>query len=538
MKRIRVVATILAGFSIPASAATLVVTSLADAGPGSLRDTVAASLPGDVITFSVTGPIVLTSGAIAIGTAISIVGPGPASLTISGSGADRVFVTSANPVLIANLTIRDGRVFGPNGPDGGIGQNGGPGVPAQGGGIYNSGTLTVSNCWITGCVAIGGNGGRGGGNPAGAVAVPGTGGAGGEAVGGGVYNANATPGTLSLVGCTLSQNQAIGGNGGAGGNNFNPAVAESGGTGGAGADSYGGGIFSNGAALTNCTFSGNLAVSGAGGPGGNTFAVFIGGAGGNGGIGHCGGISSAFYLEVLSCTIVLNQGVGGPAGPGGSGTPNGPSGSVGSGYGGGVCGYTIIPCGGGSSIGNTIVAKNNATLHPNQAIYWEYDLGYNFLGDNDVCGPCMGPTTTMGTLLSPLDPVLAPLAQNGGGMPTHAPLLGSPVIDQGNSFGLATDQRGAPRTYDYPSVPNQADGTDIGAVELGSTAPGLAVIGGNNIVISWPAYYQDLQLQSTPALSSGNRWVNVSDTPSLNQERLYVTNRMSAPSQFYRLINR
>ena len=123
-------------------------------------------------------------------------------------------------------------------------------------------------------------------------------------------------------------------------------------------------------------------------------------------------------------------------------------------------------------------------------------------------------------------------------MPTHAPLLGSPVIDQGNGFSVATDQRGAPRTYDYVSVPNQADGTDIGAVELGSAAPSLGAIGGNNIVISWPAYYQDLQLQSAPTLGTGSRWADVTDTPWLSQDRLYVTNRMSDPSRFYRLISR
>jgi hypothetical protein len=532
-----IVAAILSGFSIPASAATLVVTSLANAGPGSLRDTVAASLPGDEITFGITGTIVLTSGAISIGNAISVLGPGPASLTISGGGADRVFTTSANPVLIANLTIRDGKVTGPNGPDGGIGQNGGPGLPVQGGGIYNSGTLTLSNCWITGCVALGGNGGRGGDNPVGAAFVPGNGGAGGEAAGGGINNeAGFPPRTLSLVGCTLSENHAISGNGGDGGNNLNAAVAESGGTGGVGADSYGGGIFSGGPTLTNCTLSGNFSVGGAGGHGGNSMAVFIGGTGGNGGIGHCGGISTFTGLELHSCTIVLNQGVGGPAGAGGSGTPNGTSGAVGTGFGGGVCGYVLV-CAGANYIGNTIVATNNATFNPNQFIKW-VDLGYNFLGDDAVCGLCMGPTTRMGTLLSPLDPQLAPLAQNGGGLPTHAPLWGSPVIEQGNSFGLATDQRGAPRTYDYLSVPNQSDGTDVGAIELGSTAPGLGAVGGNNIVISWPAYYQDLQLQSTASLGPVNRWVDVTDAPWLSQDRLYVTNRMSAPSRFYRLINR
>ena len=264
-------------------------------------------------------------------------------------------------------------------------------------------------------------------------------------------------------------------------------------------------------------------------------AVFVGGTGGNGGTGNCGAISSGFSgLQLISCTIVLNQGMGGPAGPGGSGTPNGASGSAGTGFGGGICGYAIVCA--NNSIGSTIVATNYATLSPNQFIKWT-DLGYNFLGDDGTCGPCMGPTTRMGTLLSPLDPALAPLAQNGGGLPTHAPLWGSPVIDQGNSFGLATDQRGAPRTYDFPSIPNQSDGTDIGAVELGSTAPGLSVGSGNNIVISWPAYYQDLQLQSTTTLSPGASWVDVGDTPWLSQDRLYVTNRMSDPSRFYRLIN-
>lgn len=531
MKQTRVVAAVLAALSIRATAATLVVTSPADSGPGSLRDTVAASLPGDQITFSFTGIIGLTSGAITIGNAISVLGPGPASLTVSGSGVDRVFTTSANPVLIANLTIRDGRVTGPNGPDGSVGQNGGPGLPAKGGGIYNSGALTLSNCWITACTALGGNGGRGGDNPIGAAFAPGNGGAGGEADGGGIYDAASM---LTLVGCTVSENHAISGNGGAGGNNLNAAVAESGGTGGAGADSYGGGILSGGPGLTSCTVSGNFAVGGAGGAGGNTFAVFVGGTGGNGGIGHCGGISASVGLGLLSCTIVLNQGVGGAAGAGGSGTPNGPSGNAGSGFGGGVCGY-LIACA-VNTIGNTIVATNNASMYPNQWIKW-VDQGYNFLGDDAICGPCMGPTTIMGTLLSPLDPQLAPLAQNGGGMPTHAPLWGSPVIDQGNGFGLATDQRGAPRTYDYLSVPNASDGTDIGAVELGSTAPSLALGSGNNIVISWPAYYQDLRLQSATDIGSANSWMDVRDTPWLSQNRLYVTNRMNGPSGFFRLIN-
>jgi CSLREA domain-containing protein len=65
------------------------------------------------------------------------------------------------------------------------------------------------------------------------------------------------------------------------------------------------------------------------------------------------------------------------------------------------------------------------------------------------------------------DPQLGGLANNGGPTPTHLPATGSPAVDKGLAFGgLATDQRGEPRTVDR-SPSNAADGTDIGSVELG-----------------------------------------------------------------------
>ena len=51
-----------------------------------------------------------------------------------------------------------------------------------------------------------------------------------------------------------------------------------------------------------------------------------------------------------------------------------------------------------------------------------------------------------------------------------APAADSPVIDAGSAFGLATDQRGQPRPFDFPSIANADDGSDIGAIEL--QAPG------------------------------------------------------------------
>jgi Ca2+-binding RTX toxin-like protein len=103
-----------------------------------------------------------------------------------------------------------------------------------------------------------------------------------------------------------------------------------------------------------------------------------------------------------------------------------------------------------------------------------------------------------GSNLLGIDPQLGPLADNGGPTQTHAPSVGSPVIDAGVANGLGTDQRGAPRTFDAVNVNNAAggDGTDIGSVELlpggrlslaqckGATenvlfAPGTPIVGTN-----------------------------------------------------------
>ena len=53
------------------------------------------------------------------------------------------------------------------------------------------------------------------------------------------------------------------------------------------------------------------------------------------------------------------------------------------------------------------------------------------------------------------------------------PEIGSPLIDQGNSFGVSTDQRGFARPIRFPQIaaPAGGDGSDIGAVEYGSSLP-------------------------------------------------------------------
>ena len=95
------------------------VSTLADSGPGSLREAIAsanATLGADTITFqsSVTGTITLTTGQIGITDSVTIDGPGAGVLAVSGNDASRVFYVY-NPapapidVTISGLTLTDGR---------------------------------------------------------------------------------------------------------------------------------------------------------------------------------------------------------------------------------------------------------------------------------------------------------------------------------------------------------------------------------------------------------------------------------------------
>ncbi len=87
--------------------------------------------------------------------------------------------------------------------------------------------------------------------------------------------------------------------------------------------------------------------------------------------------------------------------------------------------------------------------------------------------------TLLDTDLVDIDPMLGPLADNGGATVTHAPLDGSPAIDAGGGDCHAFDQRGVGRP--------QGEQCDIGAVESqascgdGALDPGEACDDGNTI---------------------------------------------------------
>ncbi len=96
------------GFWTSARQCDLVVTTLSDAGPGSLREALACALTGERVTFAVDGVINLTSGAIPINQGVIIDGD-EAEIFIDAQGNSRIFeITGSNPVTIRNIFFERG----------------------------------------------------------------------------------------------------------------------------------------------------------------------------------------------------------------------------------------------------------------------------------------------------------------------------------------------------------------------------------------------------------------------------------------------
>jgi hypothetical protein len=332
------------------------VSSLADAGPGSLRDAIAATPPGGTVQFqpNMSGTITLSSGELDIAENLTIAGPGDGALTLNGNKATRVFDIAASvTVTISGLTITGGSsdqgagiynlgtltVLGSsfssdsasmsNNPSGGaiynagvltvadsnfsgdVATSAGPDAStatARGGAICNAGTLTVSQCTFTGdsALASGQDTALAGG---GAIYNTGTlhvsdstvvdsfamaGGSGySQAWGGAIYNAGSLYcGSSSLTGNTAEQ----------GGGIYNVgALILSGSTlsgNSATGNAFGGGIDNQGtAAISSSTLSENDAE---GGP-----------------VGWGGGIANSGNLAIIRCTLSANRVSGGAAYGGG-----------------------------------------------------------------------------------------------------------------------------------------------------------------------------------------------------------------------------
>ncbi len=135
-------------------AATMTVTRLSDDyQQGSLRYSIQQARDGDLVTFApeLKGQtIFVTRGELVVDRSVTILGPGPAQLALSGNGSSRVLNIHTNStfrptplmVVVAGLTITGGH--------GADQSNTFDRVIGDGGAISSSATLTVSNCTLRG----------------------------------------------------------------------------------------------------------------------------------------------------------------------------------------------------------------------------------------------------------------------------------------------------------------------------------------------------------------------------------------------------
>lgn len=426
----------------------------------------------DTIIFDPSITSIDISGQIAISSNMSIIGNGPNLLTIRNisplSTTSRIFNITNFIVNISGMTLTEGNVTG------------------NGGAIQNTGNLTISNCVIRQNNA--------------------------SAFGGGVRSTNnltiyrssvlqnqstaSTSGGISFAGANLNiaystiANNTSSGNGG--GINSSATVSMtlrnstiSGNT--AGASS--GGMFANRGTIINSTISGNTA---------NGALATDGG----GGLRFQAGVNTIF---IVSSTITNNT------------APN-TSGGTRSG---------IWHETGFLEFHNTIVAGNNTQDIAKELAPTVVNNGFNLIGRNtsvETEFPAGLPSGTsyVGTQKSPLDPILGELGNNGGPTLTHLPMEGSVAIDNGAALGSVIDQRGFVRPFDVPSVPNSpsGDGSDIGAVEVGSSLPtdGAAVAGrvldsGGNFIPYARIFMTDPSGNSFLALASSFGYFSFDNIP-------------------------
>lgn len=408
--------------------ATDTVTSIADSGPGSLRQAIDRACPNGRIGFDLGGPgvITLSSGQMTLTKPLHIDGPGANNLTISGGDNYPVFVMAvpAGGSVIEGMTLEAGE------PEGGLIYGranltindvvfqhttgyaiyqerneltvnrslflGDPNAGSSGG-IYNNihGITILNDSVITGMHV----------SPVGAALVNNFGtvivcrslidGNYSSISGGGIYNR----GFLHFEDSILSNNSTEG---------------------------HGGGLYNNGGTLfmTGATVSGNHAADWGGGI-----------------------ISGLFnHATIENSTIAGNQA------PSGGGLVNFDEGNT---------ALTNVTFAGnlapsGSAIYNVLGTINLAKsivdgVHESNCVGVINSQGYN-LDSGSSCG-----LTGMGDL-SDTPALLGALQDNGGATWTLAPLPGSPAIDAGGSGCPVADQRGVARL--------QGAACDMGALEV------------------------------------------------------------------------
>jgi hypothetical protein len=349
-------------------------------------------------------------------------------LTILGAGADSTIVDGSQdsnpPLVITFATHADvsgiAIMHGFGDPGGGVRNSGTLTITdsivknnqsTNGGGIYNDGTLTIANSTVQDNFS--------------------------EDYAGGIRN----QGTLTILNSTIRQNKGHAGGGGIV-NTSILTVNMSAISGNTAYDGSGGGLllFASGSTLiSHSTISGNNASDMGGGifKTGGILTIVNSTISGNSTPDSGGGIMNIGTIILTNSTISSNT----------AQDPYQPA----YGYGGGIVSTGTL------NVTNTIIAKNIAPTTPNCSnVLTSY--GHN-LEDGNSCG-FTGPGDLINT-----DPLLGPLQNNGGPTLTHALQPGSPAIDAGDTAACTAppvnglDQRGEIRP--------QGMACDIGAYESG-----------------------------------------------------------------------
>ncbi|MCU1749459.1 Ig-like domain-containing protein [Pseudomonas sp. 6D_7.1_Bac1] len=301
------------------SLATLTVTNNGDSGVGSLRQALSDAVVGDTVTFSTTMTVNLNSQ-LTITKNVTLEGDlnhdGIADVTLNGQYKTRVVqVASGVTATFDGLIIKQGLVAG-NGAAAGT-----DGTAAMGGGIFNSGNLTLKNVTVTSNAASGGGGGGGVTSPYVGGAVGG-GGGGGGALGGQAGGHGGTSGFGTGVYGGTSGSANTGGNGGG----YNPNYmgghggSSSGGAGGVGAANYS----SGGAGGT--ANNGTISIGGGGGGSGWDKPGRAGASAAGGIYNASSGTLTVIGTSVISGNIAAGGGGGGGGGLGGSADSGGAAG--------------------------------------------------------------------------------------------------------------------------------------------------------------------------------------------------------------------
>jgi nitrous oxidase accessory protein NosD len=396
------------GAAVPAHAATTIVNCPGD----SLAAAISAASPGDTLVIGGT-----CTGNFVVNKKLTL--QGATGATLDGGGAGTTLSVGAT-VKVKGLTIT-----------GGVG-----GVsPPDGGGIRNTGTLTLTGTVVEGNTA---NLGAGISNNGGTLTLTRSLVLGNSTTGGGFGAGVINNSALTIVDSTLRDNHA--------------------------SSAAGGGLWTIGhGTISGSTIEGNSATQGGGVSMGGSFSVINSTVSGNSSTtGEAGGILVwAGGMTMTSSTV---------------------SGNTAAGTGGGVVG------GGGVTIlQSSIVAGNSSSGGAADCAGSPASNGYNLIGDGDGCvfTPVAGDQVGSSSGSGVIDPQVGPLASNGGPTQTRALAPPSPAVnaipvdtlgdDAATNLCPSTgsaDQRGITRP--------QGLACDIGSFELQSQITFVSVDSGTS----------------------------------------------------------